>query len=349
MGNRLQWLDVYRGLASLGVVYFHLNEVLPDKDSTYLQIVKYGWLGVPVFFFISGFCMKMILDNHASPTKFFIQRVFRIYPAYFFSLGVVLLAVFIRLLQIGVNDIIVLPKDLKSLFATFTILTDPAFDVPTINWVYWSLTYEIVFYFVISLGLVFSKWWKELFLLGFVILSCVVNPTDFHPIFFLHHFGSFMLGYHTFGLLYKTNRNEVLFSIFGIGLSISSILINAGSLEVKAGIEYSISLLFILLSAIIFRFIPMKFPSILQNIGLFSYSLYLIHVPLGVYLLARFRNESILASQPLHFFSDTLIAIALILISSQIFKFIEDPSHKLGKRITTGTPIKDLAWKFYRR
>lgn len=349
MDKRLQWLDVYRGLASVGVVYFHLNEVLPDKDSNYLQIVKYGWLGVPVFFFISGFCMKMILDSHTSPAKFFIQRFFRIYPAYFFSLGVVLLAVLVRFLQIGVNDVTALPRDFKSLIATFTILTNPALEVPTVNWVYWSLTYEVVFYFVISLSLVFSKWWKELFLLGLVILSCIVNPIDYHPTFFLRHFGSFMLGYHTFGLLYKTNGKETLFSALGIGLAASSILVNAGSLGEKAGIEYSISLLFILLSAIFFRLIPIKFPTILQKTGLYSYSLYLIHVPIGVYLLSRLRNEVILESQLLHFLFDTLIAVALILFSSQIFKYIEDPSHKLGKRITTRTAIKYLAWKYYKR
>lgn len=48
------WIDWLRALASIAVVWFHLNEVRADHASLYGFVAAHGYLGVPVFFVVSG-------------------------------------------------------------------------------------------------------------------------------------------------------------------------------------------------------------------------------------------------------------------------------------------------------
>ena len=66
--NRIDYIDGLRGVAILGVVLFHAyarwTEVVP-YGSRYSDFVifKNGWLGVYLFFVISGFVITMTLSR----------------------------------------------------------------------------------------------------------------------------------------------------------------------------------------------------------------------------------------------------------------------------------------------
>jgi peptidoglycan/LPS O-acetylase OafA/YrhL len=67
-------LDGVRGLALLGVVFFHAG-TLP-----------FGWLGVPVFFVLSGHFITRILFDHGTPLRAFVRnRLLRLAPLYFLA------------------------------------------------------------------------------------------------------------------------------------------------------------------------------------------------------------------------------------------------------------------------
>lgn len=78
-----------------------------DGDSASLKLVKLfagmGWGGVQLFFVISGFLItKLLLENRGSSGQlknFYIRRSLRIFPVYYFTLGVV----FILLPLLGLN------------------------------------------------------------------------------------------------------------------------------------------------------------------------------------------------------------------------------------------------------
>ena len=74
-------LDGLRALAVLGVVFFHVKWLAP------------GWLGVNLFFVISGFLITgILLDTRDSPgyfRRFYIRRFLRIFPIYYLLLAVV--------------------------------------------------------------------------------------------------------------------------------------------------------------------------------------------------------------------------------------------------------------------
>src|SRR3970282_136585 len=95
--NRYRSIDGMRGIAALGVVVFHLAGNLKPELSILLPdfinvIFSYGYLGVPVFFVISGFVISLsvkdspITANYAG--NFILRRSIRLDPTYWASIAV---------------------------------------------------------------------------------------------------------------------------------------------------------------------------------------------------------------------------------------------------------------------
>lgn len=95
LGSGIRWrsLDVLRGVAVLLVLFRHLALKTPTTRSTGLYQFVYtlqrgGWVGVDLFFVLSGFLVSGILfrqyqrDGHIHPIRFLIRRGFKIYPAF---------------------------------------------------------------------------------------------------------------------------------------------------------------------------------------------------------------------------------------------------------------------------
>ena len=157
-GKLNPWLDVCRASAILLVLLSHgrvyLIPSIPDA-----QLLKFGgFLGVELFFVLSGFLIGQIIinkvENHSSPfgwiPGFWFRRWMRTYPSY-------ILFLIINLLLITAIRKDSFPDLLK--FVTFTqslISPHPSFFGEA-----WSLTVEEVFYFitplVISLFLFLTK------------------------------------------------------------------------------------------------------------------------------------------------------------------------------------------------
>ena len=110
--SRLHGIDILRALAALVVVLYHArtefwiglqqtyriygsHTVRPDIWLSYASIpFSLGWLGVPVFFVLSGYCIhlgvarKLTNDpgHRLDVRKFYIRRIVRIYPVYIAAL-----------------------------------------------------------------------------------------------------------------------------------------------------------------------------------------------------------------------------------------------------------------------
>lgn len=150
-------IDGLRALAVLSVLIYHLDRsVLPG-----------GFVGVDIFFVISGFLItrniwsEMLADKF-SFGSFYLKRIRRIAPAYFFTVGVTLLA----------GSVLLLPADLSALAQSalwgafsasniyFWLHLDTSYfassssEVPLLHT--WSLGVEEQFYFIWPTLLIFA-------------------------------------------------------------------------------------------------------------------------------------------------------------------------------------------------
>ncbi len=95
--NRLSYLDSSRGLASLAVLLAHFQlTVLPQFNDSWIQktplkLLFDGEAAVLYFFILSGYVLTMSIKKVENPnilfySKFILKRIFRIYPAFIFTL-----------------------------------------------------------------------------------------------------------------------------------------------------------------------------------------------------------------------------------------------------------------------
>jgi peptidoglycan/LPS O-acetylase OafA/YrhL len=84
--NRLAFLDGLRGIAISAVLLFHIFARWPNfypYGDKYLNfpVFAYGWLGVYLFFIISGFVIFMTLERCVNFREFILRRWLRLFPA----------------------------------------------------------------------------------------------------------------------------------------------------------------------------------------------------------------------------------------------------------------------------
>lgn len=95
-------LDTVRGIAILVVFIFHAFEDftptgphVPTWEHFFLSAVNLGWMGVNLFFVLSGFLITgILLDSANRPryySRFYFRRALRILPAYYLLLTVLVL------------------------------------------------------------------------------------------------------------------------------------------------------------------------------------------------------------------------------------------------------------------
>ena len=157
-------IDTLRAVAVLSVVVFHIEKNwLPG-----------GFLGVDIFFVISGFLITMIIHREMSSgifsfKKFYIRRIKRILPAFFTVLTVTLICGFLLFTK---DDFFLLWRTALStlgfisniFFAKGQGYFDPIQEEKPLLHI-WSLSVEEQYYFVfpILLLLVVRKSWRTQF------------------------------------------------------------------------------------------------------------------------------------------------------------------------------------------
>jgi peptidoglycan/LPS O-acetylase OafA/YrhL len=85
MQQRVPALDGVRGIAIVMVLTFHVTLAFPEHNG-WRSVFSCGWMGVDLFFVLSGFLITgVLLDSLGQPgffKRFYIRRALRIWPAY---------------------------------------------------------------------------------------------------------------------------------------------------------------------------------------------------------------------------------------------------------------------------
>lgn len=148
---RMPELDAIRGIAILMVVLFHgfggiawLPVARPLWQRVFLNATKQGWVGVNLFFVLSGFLITgILLDSVGKPgyyARFYSHRALRILPAYYLMLLVLLVGNYI--MDASPHE------TLAFVGVSFIYLSNlaPMFGVSIIYPLLWSLSVEEHFY-----------------------------------------------------------------------------------------------------------------------------------------------------------------------------------------------------------
>lgn len=192
-----------RGIAAVMVMIFHKRESLNTASVPFGELFfGAAAMGVDLFFIISGFIMVMVTERKPSklaPGKtawhFFVNRVTRILPLYYFSI-----LLFYALAWHGtafLHD----AKSLENIGKSFVFVpvdflkVAPFYGYAAVT-VGWTLNYEMFFYLLLTVCLLFGKYRYTVFASVILVLLFLV-PFAFKGNISLdaHHHYHFALGY----------------------------------------------------------------------------------------------------------------------------------------------------------
>lgn len=155
MIKKLNNLQALRAFAALSIVLVHTT-ITSKSYGINLQVLDsyyiWGQCGVDIFFVLSGFIMVYIQkDIDVRPAKFFLDRLTRIAPLYWVltSMRVVLTYFSPDTFHSEVS------KTGIHFFASIFFMSGPLMGVTPIIYDGWSLEYEMFFYLIITVGLLF--------------------------------------------------------------------------------------------------------------------------------------------------------------------------------------------------
>ena len=296
--ERILWLDALRGLAILLVLLFHFSTRYEEKyplhgftGSMFLKFT-FGWIGVHLFFMISGFIIYLTIQQKNGPIDFLVARLSRLLPPFWGAIALILLLEFIHAPLFGVQG--------RYDFATtiFNIMMIPdILHVSFLDGAFWSLFVEVKFY------IFFAILWKLIDLRKsmtfYVSYGILLLLASFHNIVVRvplgEHFDYFLIfwtGIAACKVLYEKMPVWVYALITALTTA-STLGLYTNGPELVIGIPIFSSLF------IIHAHISQKSPNFtkmfspLSRLGRISYSYYLIHQPVGYLILGAAASLAI--------------------------------------------------------
>jgi peptidoglycan/LPS O-acetylase OafA/YrhL len=148
--RRAHELDLLRLVAAVGVVLYHLTWHAWAVDGTsrvrfpaaVTAVTRYGFLGVELFFLISGMVVLSSATNRTA-REFAASRVARLFPAYWAMVTLTFVVTHLahaHRLTVGPGDWLV------NLTMVEELLPHRLYQAHLVDGVYWTLTLELVFY-----------------------------------------------------------------------------------------------------------------------------------------------------------------------------------------------------------
>jgi len=320
--KKIAIVETIRGLAALAVCLFHFgraNMEFIGHTIWYQKITSVGWLGVDAFFVLSGFIIPYSLVKSGYSIKrfftFFAKRCIRIEPPYLLSIVLTILLVYVATLVPGFKGE---PFQFNALQTIAHVAYLP--EHLGFKWllpVYWTL--EAEFHYYLLIGLMLPLLWRSVFslLLGFAL---GLAASFFIPLTVFIYMPFFIMGISV--CAYKTGKISQYILWLVLFFCIIVLLLNKNPFSMP---------LTGFLTALLILFAEIK-NRVTDFLGKISYSLYLLHVPVGskiINLGGRYADAE------WKIWLVLLVALGVAILSSWIFyRLVEYPSQLISKKMT---------------
>ncbi|MEV4631348.1 acyltransferase [Micromonospora sp. NPDC049523] len=323
-GGRLYVLDLLRFVAALMVFAYHTLNAYQwggelDRDS----LVWYGWLGVQLFFIISGFVICMSSWGRTL-SEFFTSRAVRLLPAY--VVAVLLTSTVLLIWPTPEGS----PRSLDVL-ANLTMLQG-FMDLPNIDPVYWSLLVEVKFYLIFAIVVHAGVTYRRVVLFCAVWLTASLlaqaGKSDLLTAIVEPRFASYFVAGIALYLMHRFGPNLLLWGMLGTCWVLCAISLHG---QVALGVSFGEpvrfhvalviqTLIFVVMIAVALGWLDWIRWSGLTLLGALTYPVYLLHVQLGKVTVEQLRDRVphglLLAG----------IAVGILVISFLIHRLVERPA-----------------------
>jgi peptidoglycan/LPS O-acetylase OafA/YrhL len=312
--DRLQPLDGLRGIAILLVIGFHYfyamaapantTTVFPYGDAFIgVPIFKYGYLGVELFFIISGFVIALTLETCATPLEFAIRRFARLWP----PLLICSIATFVIVKFLPTPFSLTANQGWANFLPSLTLTPAPMWSwvsphVELIDIAYWSLVVEVRFYILAA-----ALFWicrRGHFSVNLVIFTCLnlliktalkwlyPQVNDIYSLLFIPSFLPWFAIGAVFHDLYRsrvTTRTAIFLLLPMLAIIARYSLLEPAERQLSAAVICAAAVVFtVIVWAVASR---KRFSNIFKAralvwLGACSYSAYLLHFGIGMAALS---------------------------------------------------------------
>ncbi|MEO7157340.1 MAG: acyltransferase [Vicinamibacterales bacterium] len=346
---RLVSLDWQRGLLALSIMVYHLTswKLYPPQSDEVLG--RLGIYGVSMFFLLSGLSMAVVYRDFfvdaRSPLRFFVRRIFRIWPLMWFAVGAVTVGGVLFKAQAPDWGLILL--NVTTLFG----FVSPGSYINTGAWsignemVYYALTPPLLVLYgrrvlygnlvvatTIAVGAYFAFAAMSTERTLAVQWQTYINP--FNNLFF----------YCTGVAIYYNARGLVLRPKDAVALLVVAVALfcaypaDGDLVTIVTGVNRLVFFLASALAVLAFYKLTLPLPAAvsapLTALGLATYGVYLLHpivyqfVELATRALGHLRQAPVVMAATM---------ILTVLLSLLVYSRLEAPLIRLGKLLTTPT------------
>lgn len=338
--SRIYGMDALRGYAALYVMVFHSYFLggIYIHEGKIRDLIIHGDMGVPIFFVISGFSITYSIFhkdffNKSELKNFYTRRFFRIVPLFY-------LAFVLNTLLIMYGQGLKIFDSILTLSFLFPFVGGHQESLVMAGW---SLGIEMVFYLIFPFLFLLLKVNKRMFIfllfLALVIHFFASFEKDnshlnfaYQAIFFL--IGMLMCLYRS--VIQKHISKDILqiISLGAILFGISILILGMWVFKNYPFVYFKFSGILILVSGALFYKGKTLVNKINNFLGDISYSVYLMHPIVILFLLKLELNVFVYNYFPNYGFVVFIILVGMTVILTSYFtySFVEKPFIKMGKR-----------------
>ncbi|MBN9598500.1 MAG: acyltransferase [Afipia sp.] len=339
--GRVETLDLLRLFAVAVVVLFHFGFHGPTGPAqTYVAVpqfdgfARYGYLGVQLFFVISGFVIAYSAMGR-SVSQFAIARISRLYPAFLFCMTLS----FLVTLVFGSAYFEVTPRQW---LANLTVAA-PAWHQPYVDSVYWTLIIEMIFYAWIGVLIATGLFPKHIVkvVVGWLLVSLLneawIGSYVLRKILLTDQSGFFSCGVLLFEIC-RGRRGAGIQLLFGAAamIAVAQAVKNVEGWRVMTGQSFDgvtvgvLSICILALAIVAVRIGRLPLPSgLVMALGGLTYPAYLLNQMIGYVAFLHLR--AFVPAVPLF----ALIVCGIGVLSWLIWKYVDRPGQRFMRTMLT--------------